>query len=54
VNSVRPPEGCTRTFPGLVHRSDMIPKPIIVVETYLQSSSSVPDEITAQLTLNGG
>jgi hypothetical protein len=41
--------------PGLelLYNSLTVPKPIIVLETFLMSSSSVPDEIQARLTFNG-
>jgi hypothetical protein len=42
--------------PGLelVYRSDTVsPKPIVVLETFLTSYSSVPNEVRAQLTFNG-
>jgi YD repeat-containing protein len=41
--------------PGLelFYNSLTAPKPIIVLETFLMSSSSVPDEIQARLTFNG-
>lgn len=38
---------------GLVYNSGTLPKPIIVLETFLQLSSNVPDEIKAKLTFNG-
>ena len=40
-------------IPTLIYRSDSLPKPIVIIETYLQSSSGSPDAITAQLTFNG-
>ena len=36
----------------LVYNSMTLPKPIIALETFLQDSSSIPDEIRAQLTFN--
>jgi hypothetical protein len=41
--------------PGLdlLYNSLTVPKPIVVLETFLMSSSSVPDEIQARLTFNG-
>jgi RHS repeat-associated protein len=37
---------------SLIYDSSTLPQPIIVLETFLQNSSDVPDEITAQLTFN--
>ncbi|MBI2480562.1 MAG: cadherin-like domain-containing protein [Planctomycetia bacterium] len=37
---------------ALIYDSSTLPRPIIVLETFLQDSSCVPDEITAQLTFN--
>jgi hypothetical protein len=44
----------TPLTPGiaLVYNSNTIPEPIVVVETSLESGSSVPDELSAQLTFN--
>ena len=41
--------------PGLrlLYSSGTLPQPIIVLETFLQASSAVPDEIKAKLTFNG-
>ena len=41
--------------PGLklLYNSGTLPQPIIVFETFLQSTSAVPDEIKAKLTFNG-
>ena len=36
----------------LVYNSDTIPEPIVALETFLESGSSVPDEIDAQLTFD--
>ena len=38
---------------ALVYNSTTLAKPIVIVETFLQSNSSVPDEVKAQLTFNG-
>ncbi len=37
----------------LIYNSLTLPRPIIVLETFLQSTASVPDSIKAQLTFNG-
>ena len=38
---------------NLIYNSGTLPRPIIVLETFLQSGSSVPTSIKAQLTFNG-
>jgi hypothetical protein len=37
---------------SLIYDSSTLPQPIVVLETFLQDSSDVPDEIAAQLTFN--
>ena len=37
---------------SLIYDSSTLPQPIVVLESFLQASSDVPDEITAQLTFN--
>jgi len=37
----------------LVYNSNTLPKPIVVLETFLRDDSAVPEEIEAQLTFNG-
>ena len=38
---------------SLIYNSGTLPEPIIVLETFLQETSDVPDEIKAKLTFNG-